>query len=563
MQLFHTIIYSFVLIISGITTPSFCEDVKNDLQVKLGAPLFKNLGNYHHAINTKSPLAQQYFDQGLILYYALDFPESIRSFQESMRLDPECAMCYWGFALAVGSKNDKTTTGKEKENALSAIKKAQELVDKNNILENAYIEALSYRYSQKSSSEAKKDCPHCHSISIVSKEESQAYANAMKKVIQKFPQDIDAKNLYAAALFDVNEWEFFNKKGEPEPNTQEIIETLESALKIDPKNPAANHYYIHVIETSSSPIRAMLNADYLRDAVPGASHLVHMPSHIYILTGRYHDSTVASQKAVEVFKDYMSDIRKQGFEPLSFSNQHNLLFVWTSAIMEGRSMLALETAQELVQQASELKKIDNQQFFSVIPYFTKARFGMWKEILDEPTPKKDSSFQMGIWHYVRGLAYTHLMLSEEANEELIKLKEIAKKIPDSMNEKKDGDEEEQLKIAVEILEATIAKKEEQPDVMLAHWLEAIKLLDNFGYREPPPWYFPIGDGYAAALLKIGRPKEAESVYKLVLKQYPENGWSLYGLAKSQREQGKNQEADETEKRFIKAWSQADIKLPVL
>ncbi|MBI2791822.1 MAG: hypothetical protein HYX61_07680 [Gammaproteobacteria bacterium] len=537
---------------------------------KLGAPLFTNLGNSHHPIATQIPLAQRYFDQGLILFYGFDSGESIRSFREAIHLDPNCAMCYWGLALALSSKNNMPLDGHEKQDAFDAIKKAQQHVDPSNVSEKAYIEALSSRLSSVTSSPEKTpenvlvpaDVMYCGGGLSTSKE-AQDYANAMREVVQQFPKDIDAKNLYVFSLFDVAKWHFWSREGNPYPNTAEIMKTLDSALAMNPKNIAANHYYIHVVEQSPHPEQALPNADFLLNAVPGAEHLVHMPSHIYLLTGRYYDASVANQKANESLKQYEADCLSQGFKPeINYLYYHNLHFLWASSMMDGQSELAFKAAKELARQipVNSLKNDSYLQMFLPVIYFTQARFGKLDEILKETQPIAESQYAMGMWHYARGVAYTHLNKIKEAKNELAKLQVITQQKPDKGNFEKFG--EDDLRIGEQVLSALLADKVGQNEVMIEHWKKAMKLEDNLGYKEPPAWYFPIREAFGNALLKTHNAVEAEAVFKQDLKQYPNNGWALFGLEKSLRAQGKNKEADDAKQSFQKAWDRADITLPI-
>lgn len=530
---------------------------------KLQAPLFDNLNSFHHPISTKVALAQRFFNQGLILFYAFESGESIRSFREAIRLDPSCAMCYWGLALALGSKNNMPMNGHEKQEAIQAIKKAQQYVDPQNILEGAYIQALSKRYASDLKTTKDASETFTHGASLAGNIEAIEYATAMRKLAQQFPKDVDAQSLYVFALFDVNKWEFFSRDGKPKPNTLDIIKTLESIFLLEPKNIAANHYYIHVIEQSSHPEKALSSADFLRNAVPGAEHLLHMSAHIYFLTGRYQDAIDANQTANTAFKQYQADSLTQGFKPeVNYLYLHNLHFLWASALMTGQSALALQSAHELAQQIplSWLQQDNYLQLFLPVLYFSEARFGKWNEILKEPKPEGEFQYTLGMWYYVRGLANIHLNKIQDAEKELNQLQDITKQGPIEKNLGQSGID--QLNIAEQILMASLADTQGQTESMLTHLKKAVQLQDNLDYKEPPTWYFSAREELGNALLKAGQVAEAENIFKQDLKKHPKSAWSLFGLVKSLRRLGKKEEANQFEKDFLEAWKNADISSPI-
>ena len=532
-------------------------------KVKLQAPLFDNLGTFHHPISTKDPLAQRFFDQGLLLFYAFDYGESIRSFREAIRLDPSCAMCHWGLALALSSKTNTPLNGHENQEAFNAIKKAQQIVDPKNPIEKAYINALAKRVTSKSVS-SKKMTGSCCMVGdkLPGSQEALNYAKAMHKVMQQFPNDLDAKNLYVFAIFDVNNWDFFSTDGKPKPNTLAIIKVLKEVLRVDPKNIAANHYYIHVLEQSSHPEQALSSANFLRDAVPGAEHLLHMPAHIYFNLGRYQDAIIANQKAIAAIKKYQTNTLTQGFKPeINYLYLHNLQFLWAAASMSGQSALAQKTARELVREtpAAWLKQENYLQSSLPYPYYSEVRFGKWPEILNEAKPADTFQYTIGMWHYARGLANIKLNHIKAAENDLQKLRAIVKQGPIDKNLGSFG--LDQLNIALHILEAAFAEKKENNRAMLEHLKKAVQIEDNIGYREPPAWYFPTREALGYALLKKGRFAEAAIAFELDLKKYPNNGWALFGLAKTMQQLGRKAEANRLEKAFKASWQHADIATP--
>lgn len=543
------------------------EDNGSLSKAELGAPLFNYFGNYHKPITTTSALAQRYFTQGLILYYGLNFEESVRAFKEVTRLDPHCAMGYWGLALALGANASAPFTGKERREAMEAMQKAEKFAPESSEADQAYIKALAKRYQNKYDAKVfalfqeKDDSDACKGMcrrrAVVTLEESRDYSNAMKEVADAFPRDVDAKNLYAASLMDTADWNFYNKEQEPSEDALEIIAALEGVLKLDPKNLPAHHYYIHVIAPSSNPEQGLRSADYLRGLRPALHQFASMPAHIYILTGRYHDATVANQRAIVAYKDYISESWAQGFEPKKNDLLlHDLHSLYTSAVFQGRSHLALETAEELARQAPHfLAKGKDSEWFSLLPYFARMQFGFWKEILDEPKPEKP--FQIAMWHYGRGIAFFKLGQVDEAENELKVLKRHLTAI--SLSPAKML----QLQIALAVLEAEMYEKLKNYPEMLKAWEKAIQIEEAARERGPSLfWIFPLREGLADAFLKMQQPKKAEEEYKRVLKQYPENGWSLYGLSKSLFAQDRPQDAQEIQERFKRAWARSDISLPL-
>ncbi len=537
-------------------------------ETPLHAPLFDNLSTYHHPISTSVPLAQRFFDQGLVLYYGFEWGESIRSFKEAARLDPTCSMCYWGLALALGSKINAPILGNEYQEAKNAIEKALSLKNHTTPIESAYIHALSLRFQHK----PKKIIPttstfSCHISSATfdtsSKQEISNFANALKQMIKKYPEDNDIKALYAFALFDVNGWAFWSINGEIKPNTSAAIEALKSILKNDPYHIGGNHYYIHIIEPSPKPENALESANHLRTLVPGSEHLVHMPAHIYFLTGRYHDGSESNAQAITVFKHYNKTCRDQGFEPeINYLYFHNFDFLRTTAMMEGRKQLALSAARDMLEEPfpTWLSNELSLQWFIPIPYYVEARFAMWDDLLKEVKPAEKYKYAIGMWHYARGIAFINKGDLKNAKKESFELNAIIHKGPTENTLEKNGIN--LLKIANLILNATVASHEGKEQIMFTYLKDAEKIQYNMGYHEPPDWYFPVTEALADAYLQWNHPKRAKAMYKKVLHQYPKNGWALYGLAKSQRALGENQDAARIEKEFKQAWQYAGIPLPI-
>ncbi|MBA3660939.1 MAG: hypothetical protein H0W64_04380 [Gammaproteobacteria bacterium] len=531
------------------------------------APQFDNLGSFHYQVSTGIPLAQRFFDQGLVLFYGFEWGESVRSFREATRLDPHCGMCYWGLALALGNKINAPLTGHEYGDAQSAIQKALSLKKLATPKEQDYIKALSLRFKHAPKLSNKVGPFSCHTSSSQHEEstpqELTAYSEAMQKIVKKYPQDNVAHGIFVYALFNRINWNFWDVKGNINPVTPTIIKTIQAILAKDNLDIGGNHYYIHVMESSSHPSDAMQSADRLNTLVPGSEHLVHMPAHIYFLTGRYHQASNSNLQAITTYQRYNETCKAQGFEPeINYLYFHNFDFLRSTAIMEGRKKLALWAAKNLIDKpfANWLARDATLQWFIPIPYYVEARFGLWKEILHEPMPSQAAQYALGMWHYARGLAKAGTGEIKAAKNELLQLQQIITKGTTDRNLGKAG--HNLLKIAQATLMAIIANQQGDEKLTLAQLSLADKIQHDMGYHEPPDWYFPLKEIRGDAYLKWGHLKEAIQMYNEDLKQYPRNGWALYGLAKALRKIGKNQQAEQVEAEFKEAWKYADSPSPV-
>lgn len=555
--LFVFILFTFMI---STTFPRLL--LAEDQKVKRQAPLFDNLGSFHREISTKIPLAQRYFDQGLILFYSFEYGESIRSFRAAVMSDPQCAMCYWGLALALGSKTDAPLNGKELQEAKAAIKSAALYVSPTNIHERAYIAALTRRHLSTPAQKFEEIAGLCSSYSMISGKYAKDYASQMRQLIKLFPHDVDAKVLYAAALFDVTEWNFWNKQHQANPYTLEIIKTLKEAMDTNKEHPGANHLYVHIIEFSPYPKRAIVSAERLPYLVPGSEHIAHMPCHTYYSLGDYHDATIANQRAIDIYKNYAKSCHSQGFEPeIQYLYYHNYDYLVAAASMEGRKQVSISAAKSLVDLSSPL--VEKNSFLQkwLTPYIlTLSRFGEWDEISKVAQPPAKFQYALGIWLYGQSLAEIQLDQPEIANKHLKQLKEIIKQGPIDKNLGSMG--YGLLQIGADILEGLLANRLGQTKVMLEKFKEAIKIQDNISSNDPPSWYFPVQQLLGNALLSTGRFSEAEMIFQQDLKEHPKNGWALFGLSKSLRQLGKDREADRVDNEFKKAWKYADIPAPV-
>ncbi len=401
------------IVLAMATAMAACSDTSEEFtetQTRI-APLLKGLGNHTHPVTTRSPLAQRYFDQGFKLVYAFNHAEAVRSFRQASLIDPDCAMAYWGQALALGPNINAPMSPEHARQAYEAIQLALRSNASNS--ERDYINALARRYSRDEGQDRKAL--------------DSAYADAMRELAARYPQDDDAQTLYAAALMNLRPWNYWQGDGKSYPETAEVVPVLEAVLQRNPNHMGANHYYIHAVEATGSPERAIPSAERLQAEVTGAGHLVHMPAHVYIRVGRYADASEANVRAIAADEDYITQCRAQGIYPLGYY-PHNIHFLWASSSMEGRSQVALDAAQKVASKV-EVGKLDDipswARIFTVIPLYAKVRFGKWDEILQEKSPLVNRPFYTGIWHYARGLAFTAKGQTGSARQELARLHKLA------------------------------------------------------------------------------------------------------------------------------------------
>ena len=513
------------------------------------APKLDGLGDYHFPVTTQSPDSQQFFDQGLKLTYAFNHSEALRAFKQAVMLDPGNAMAFWGWALVLGPNLNLPMVPEVAPQAYQAIQRAVALKEKVSERERAYIDALAERYTNN---------PTTDRVSL-----DRAYSRAMAKLVENYPEDLDAATLYAASLMNLSPWDYWNLDGSPKGHTEEILRTLQSVVNRNPRHAGALHYYIHTVE-ARHPKRAELHADMLGGLMPGAGHLVHMPSHIYMRVGRFADSYEANRRAVEADESYITQCRAQGIYPLNYY-PHNIHFMTWSAMVQGRPKVALNAASKIVDKVPPELAADKNiwalyETFLSQPVFVMVRFGLWDAMLKEPKPNIESKFMTGIWHYGRALAYIYTDRMADARRELRPLTAARKAMGELEHYIGFGTAETLLTIAEEIVLGELAYAEGYTLEGLAHLERAVRLEDGLRYNEPPDWYFPVRHFLGAMLLDSGRPNEAEVVYAADLRKNPGNGYSLYGLRLALGQQGKIDDARAVAKRFNRAWADATHKL---
>jgi tetratricopeptide (TPR) repeat protein len=536
---------------SATSTVPATSESRNELATRAGAPLFDGMGDHHHAITTSDPDAQRYFDQGLIIDFAFNHAESIRSFRAGQTLDPDCAMCYWGEALALGPNINVTSNGKvvmsddERVAAYAAIQKAVALKDNVSPAEQDYIDALALRYNGDPST-AREPL-------------DDAWVNAMRDVHQKYPDDDDAASIFAEAMMNTMPWDYWLDPENPRPLTEEVLAALEMVLERSPAHPLAIHLYIHAMEASSQPERAEGPADVLRDLVPGAGHLVHMPSHIYWRVGRYGDASAANVKAAAVDEEYIAACNAQGFYPAAYY-PHNIHFLWAASSMEGRSAVAIEAGRKVAANV-QLEMIDQfpgVEFFKTIPMQSLVQFGLWDEVLAEPQPPADLEYSNGIWHYTRAVAFARTGDIDAARAEQAMLGPIKKEADVLFLDTIQYPASMLLEIADSLALGEIAMADNDFGAATSHFERAVSVQDELPYTEPPFWYYPTRHSLGKALLGAGNAAEAEAVYRTDLEKYPRNGWAMFGLIQALNAQGKD--SSEMQTRFDTTWAQADVEL---
>lgn len=508
-------------------------------------PLFDDLGTLHHPITTSSKETQQYFDQGLRLVYAFNHEEALMAFEEAARLDPSAAMAYWGVALASGPNINAAMEKTAERRAWDAVQKARSHRAHVSPAEQAYIDAIGKRYDLKAHARPALD---------------KGYADAMRSVWRRFPNDPDAGVLFAEALMDLHPWDLWTATGRPKPGTEEIVSTLESILTRFPDHPGACHYYIHSVEASPTPERAVACAERLPERMPGAGHLVHMPAHIYMRLGRYHEAAERNAHAAEVDRRYLAG-RKLNGDYADGYYTHNLHFLWASLAMEGRRTEALKVARQLAGMITEdeARKNRSKELYLPTPLWSMIRFGQWDELLREPPPPKPLRLQQGIWRLGRGMALSASGRLPGAEGEHVVLAGIAKRMGrDRTSEEKT--ERALLKIAEGLLASEIASHRHKDGEAIKSLEDAVKIEEALPYTEPPFWPIPIRHYLGTALMKSGQPGKAEAVYRADLAKNPRNGWAQFGLMQSLRAQQRGREADAVEKQWREAWEHADVTL---
>jgi tetratricopeptide (TPR) repeat protein len=503
--------------------------------------LVAGIGDAHHPVSTHNPQAQQFFDQGLRFIYDFNHDEAARSFQHAAELDPKLAMAYWGVAEAVGPNYNDPADPERYKRAHDAVEKALDLSASASESEQAYIQAMARRFPADSKSDLKKA--------------AEDYRDAMRQVVSEFPDDLDAATLFAEAGMDLHPWGLWHIDGTPEAGTDEIVSTLESVMKRDPNHLGAIHYYIHAVEASANPERALAGANKLAALAPAAGHIVHMPAHVYIRTGDYEAAVKTNEQAASVDRAYIKATGAQGIYPMMYYS-HNLHFIAMCGAMNGNYAESRRNADLLVENVGpHVKDMPPLEGFMTIPVAVEIRFHHWNEILKMPQPDAAMKTATVFWHFGRGLALagTGKVAEAEAEYKIVSEAEAATP-PDVIfqmpinNKAKDI-----MKIAKDVLGAKIAMAKKDNSGAIVMLKEAVAIQDTLKYGEPPDWFFPVRESLGGALLMTGDAAAAEKVFRDDLDRNLRNPRSLWGLHQALLQQKRDYDAGFIQKQFEVSW----------
>jgi len=506
------------------------------------------LGDLHHPVSTSNPQAQQFFDQGLRLIYAFNHDEAARSFQRAADLDPKLAIAYWGVAEAVGPNYNDPASDDRFMMAHQAIQRAADLSSNASSAEQAYIQAMALRFP----ADLKAD----------RKQAAEAYHDAMRELAKKFPDDLDAATLFAESGMDLHPWGLWRQDGTPEAGTEEIVTTLESVIKRDPNHMGAVHYYIHAVEASASPQRALAAANKLAAMAPGAGHLVHMPAHVYIRTGDYESAVKTNQEAAAVDRAYIKASGTQGIYPMMYYS-HNLHFIAMCSAMNGDYAEAQKNGEMLAAHVGpHVKDMPPLEGFMTIPIAVDVRFHKWDDILKMPQPAPEMKTLTVFWHFARGLALAANGKVSDAEAEHKAVAEAAANTPEDVvfampvnNKAKDV-----LTIARDVLGAKIALAKNDKAGAIALLQNAVAVQDSLKYSEPEDWFFPVRESLGAARLMNGDAAGAEKAFREDLDRHPRNPRSLFGLEQALKAQKRDYDAGFIQKQFQASWKGGSTQL---
>ena len=527
---------SFALIFwLGLSVP-----ISSDARTKSNVPpLMPGLGDVHHPVSTTNPKAQQFFDQGLKLVYGFNHDEARRSFQRAAELDPKLAMAWWGVALTLGPNYNLPVDPEREKAAYDAIQHALALQDNASDPERGYINALAARYSND---------PHAdlHALDV-------AYKDAMAKLVAHYPDDLDAVTLYAESLMNLNPWKLWTADGRPAEGTEEIVVTLESVLKRDPNHLGANHYYIHAVEASPNPERALPSAERLAKLAPAAGHLVHMPAHIYARVGDHAASAHCNELAAAADKRFLAETHQQGVYPMMYYS-HNLHFLAYAACMRGDFAEAKSAAAKLVANvAPGVKAMPPLEGFLPTPMIVLFAFERWDDILKLPAPDPSLRITNAVWHSLRGIAFANTGNAIEAQKERQAFHEMAAKIPPDTMYDQLNKAAAVFKVHEQLLSAAIAHCQHDEKSAIDSLQHAIDAEDALNYSEPPAWYPPLRSMLGRLLVANKQPADAEKVFRADLDRNPRDARALSGLRDALRAQDRQYEAEQIDRQFRAAW----------
>jgi tetratricopeptide (TPR) repeat protein len=530
-----------VVLLAAFSGLAMAQDHAAHMAAHQPVTLVTGISHLHHPVSTKNPQAQQFFDQGLRFIYAFNHDEAARSFEHAAELDPKLAIAWWGVAEAVGPNYNDPADDPRFEKAYEAIQKSEELSSGASPSEKAYIDAMAKRFP----ADAKAD----------RRRAAEDYHNAMREVVKQFPDDLDAATLFAESGMNLHPWGLWHVDGTPEVGTLEIVSTLESVIRRDPNHLGAIHYYIHAVEASANPERALAAANRLPLLAPAAGHIVHMPAHVYIRTGDYDAAVKINEQAAGVDRAYMKASGAQGIYPMMYYS-HNLHFIAMCAAMNGDFAEAKKNGDMLAAHVGpHVKEMPPLEGFMTIPLAVDIRFHQWDSILKTPKPDPSMQAVTGFWHFARGLASAAKGDLDAAQAEYAFMDQAVKATPDDAifqmpinNKTKDI-----LTIARDVLGAKIATAKKDTPTALAQLREAVSIQDTLKYGEPPDWFYPVRESLGATLLMSGDNAGAEKVFREDLEHNPRNPRSLFGLQQALKTQGKDYDAGFVQREFHDAW----------
>jgi tetratricopeptide (TPR) repeat protein len=508
------------------------------------------LGNYHHPITANSPDAQTYFNQGLTLLYGFNHDEAGRYFRRAAELDPEAAMPYWGLALSIGPNYNDTAVDENRAKATyEAVQKALEYAPKASAREQDYIRALAKRYP---SSNAKSDWKRFH----------LDYSKAMRELVKKYPDDLDAATMFAESLMMLRPWQLWAPDGRPAPGTLELVAVLESVLRRNPDHPGANHFYIHAVEASPNLERAIPSAMRLMTFVPGAGHLVHMPGHIFLQTGDYELAAKTNVNAAKADEAFVQRTGATGIYPLMYWT-HNIHFISYARAQQGRYDEARQAAQEMVQNVANAdSQMQMLEGFHLYPLMIDLRFHRWDDILGTMAPSSERKLHRAFWQYARAMALAGQGKLNEAVAEQKQFESLRKMVPAESRFLVNNKSSDILALAAATLDAQLARARGEKEKSIREWRRAVKLESKIQYDEPPAWFYPVRQSLAAALLRNGQAKEAEAIFRQAMQKHPRDGRLLFGLWQSLVAEKRDNEAALIEQQFNAAWKDATVSLRV-
>ena len=507
------------------------------------AVLMPGLGDVHHPVSTRSAEAQRFFDQGLALIYAFNHDEAARSFRRAAELDPKMPMAYWGVALAVGPNyNLPEVDPAQAKAAYEAVQKAVELAAQAPEPERAYAQALAKRYSADPKADRKNLLVE--------------YKKAMGELAKLYPDDLDAATLYAESAMNLRPWRLWTPDGKPAEGTEEIIAVLESVLKRNPNHTGANHYYIHAVEASPWPERALASAERLKTLAPKAGHLVHMPAHVYMRVGDYEQAAQANEAAIEADRATIKATGAEGIYPLMYYS-HNIHFLAVARAMQGRHADALKAADQLFDHVGpHVKDMPMLEFFLPARTLLQVRFRRWDDILASARPDAKLAVTTALWHFARGVAYAAQGKVDEAEKERREFLAVKETVPAEAMYSDQNKARDVLAAAAAVLDARTALARQDRKAALGHLRTAVKAEDALNYIEPADWFLPARETLGAVLLLDGDAAEAEKVFRADLAKNPRNGRSLFGLRESLKAQKKDYAARMVDLEFRQAWKKA-------